>query len=153
METGSNLYIYRRKDYSKHGTKDTRFYNLIRSPKHSINLYAGVQLTPNFFVSSSVQWYSKRIDNFYNPANFYALEQKTLNAYALWNLYAEYKIKSSCRLFINGKNILEQYPIMLKCMDIMCRGLVYREGLGLDCQSKMLSAIGNQLSAYLIIDY
>jgi vitamin B12 transporter len=88
------------------GTKDTSFYNLIRRPKHSINLYAGVQLTPNFFVSSSVQWYSKRIDNFYNPANFYALEQKTLNAYALWNLYAEYKIKSSCRLFINGKNIL-----------------------------------------------
>lgn len=90
----------------KIGTKDTSFYNLVRRPKHSLNLYAGVQLTDKFFVSTSAQWYSNRIDNFYNPANFYSLEEKTLKAYGLWNVYTEFKAHTSCRLFIDARNIL-----------------------------------------------
>jgi vitamin B12 transporter len=86
--------------------KDTTFYNLIRRPKHTINLFAGYQVTNNFFVSTSIQHFSKREDIFYNPANFYTPEPKVLDAYLLWNAYAEYKLfNNGLVVFADAKNI------------------------------------------------
>jgi vitamin B12 transporter len=86
--------------------KDTSFYNLIRRPKHTINLFAGYQVTDNFFVSTSFQQFSKRDDVFYNPANFYTPEPKVLKAYFLWNAYAEYKLlNNGLVVFADAKNI------------------------------------------------
>lgn len=86
--------------------KDTTFYNLIRRPKHTINLFAGYQVTNNFFVSTSLQHFSKRDDIFYNPGNFYTPEPKVLDAYFLWNAYAEYKLlDNALTIFADGKNI------------------------------------------------
>ena len=86
--------------------KDTTFNNLIRRPKHTINLFAGCQLTSNLFVFTSVQSFSKRQDVFFNPANFYAAEPVELKAYALWNAYAEYKLaQSGFVIFADVKNI------------------------------------------------
>jgi vitamin B12 transporter len=86
--------------------KDTSFYNLIRRPKHTINLFAGYQVTDNFFVSTSFQQFSKRDDVFYNPANFYTPESKVLKAYFLWNAYAEYKwLNNGLVVFADAKNI------------------------------------------------
>jgi vitamin B12 transporter len=86
--------------------KDTTFNNLIRRPKHTINLFAGYQVTDKFFVSTSVQHFSKRNDIFYNPANFYSPEPKVLGAYLLWNAYAEYKfVKNDLVLFADAKNL------------------------------------------------
>ncbi len=86
--------------------KDTTFYNLIRRPKHTINLFAGYQVTGKFFVSTSIQYFSKRDDIFYNPANFYTAEPKVLDAYLLWNAYAEYKLlNNDLVIFADAKNL------------------------------------------------
>jgi vitamin B12 transporter len=86
--------------------KDTSFHNLIRRPKHTINLFAGYQVTKDLFVSTSVQHFSKRNDIFYNPANFYSAEPKVLSAYLLWNAYAEYKLlKNDLVIFADAKNL------------------------------------------------
>jgi vitamin B12 transporter len=90
----------------KLAAKDTTFYNLIRRPKHTINLFAGYQVTDKFFISASIQYFSKRDDIFYNPANFYAPEPKVLDAYLLWNAYAEYKLLSNdLVIFADAKNL------------------------------------------------
>ena len=90
----------------KLGGKDTTFYNLIRRPKHTINLFAGCQVTDRFFVSASAQHFSKRNDVFYNPANFYAPEAKALKAYFLLNFYTEYQLlHNDLTLFADAKNL------------------------------------------------
>ena len=86
--------------------KDTSFYNLIRRPKHTINLFAGYQVNKNLFVSTFIQHLSKRDDIFYNPANFYSPEPKVLKAYLLWNAYAEYHLlKNDLVIFADAKNL------------------------------------------------
>ena len=91
------------------GSKDTTFNNLIRRPKHSVNLFAGYQASKNLFVSTSFQVFSKRDDIFYNPANFYSPEPKVLDAYSLWNVYAEYALSNSrLKFFLDVKNLLDK---------------------------------------------
>jgi vitamin B12 transporter len=86
--------------------KDTTFHNLIRRPKHTVNLFAGYQITKNLFLSTSLQHFSKRNDIFYNPSNFYSPESKELDAYLLWNAYAEYKLlNNNLVLFTDAKNL------------------------------------------------
>ena len=90
----------------KQAAKDTTFHNLIRRPKHTLNFFAGYQATNKLFVSTSVQYFSKRNDIYYNPNNFYAPEQKVLKAYFLWNAYAEYKVlNNELVIFIDAKNL------------------------------------------------
>jgi vitamin B12 transporter len=85
------------------------FYNLIRRPKHTINLFAGYQLTKNLFISSSLHSFSERKDLYYNPSNFYTAEPKTLKAYALWNAYAEYSLEhNKLKLFVDAKNLTDK---------------------------------------------
>jgi vitamin B12 transporter len=91
------------------GSKDTTFNNLIRRPKHTINLFAGYQASKNFFVSAGFQSFSKRDDIFYNPANFYSPEPKILDPYSLLNAYAEYGfLQSRLKLFLDVKNLLDK---------------------------------------------
>jgi vitamin B12 transporter len=86
--------------------KDTTFHNLIRRPKHTVNLFAGYQITKNLFLSTSLQHFSKRNDIFYNPSNFYSPESKELDEYLLWNAYAEYKLlNNNLVLFTDAKNL------------------------------------------------
>jgi vitamin B12 transporter len=93
----------------KIGNKDTTFNNLIRRPKHTINLYAGYQATQHFFVSAGLQSFSKRDDIFYNPANFYSPEPKVLDAYSLLNVYADYGfINNRLKIFLDVKNLLDK---------------------------------------------
>ena len=93
----------------KIGSKDTTFNNLIRRPKHTINLYAGYQASKNFFVSAGFQSFSKRDDIFYNPANFYSPEPKILDPYSLLNAYAEYGfLQGRLKLFLDVKNLLDK---------------------------------------------
>lgn len=85
--------------------KDTSFHNLIRRPKHTVNVFAGYQITKNFFVSTSLQSFSKRKDLYTNP-NTFTSSPVRLKAFALWNAYAEYSIaNSSVKFFIDAKNL------------------------------------------------
>lgn len=90
----------------KLGSKDTTFHNLVRRPRHTVDLFAGYQATPGLFVSTSVQYFGKRSDIFYNPNNFYTPELKLLKAYLLCSVYAEYKfIKNQLAIFVDAKNL------------------------------------------------
>lgn len=85
--------------------KDTSFYNLIRRPKNAVKLFAGYNITPAFYISTSIQFTGKRTDTYYDPLTF---EQSTVNLsdYTLWNAYAEYRFaKNKLNLFIDVKNI------------------------------------------------
>jgi vitamin B12 transporter len=94
----------------KIGSKDTTFNNLIRRPKHTINLYAGYQASKNFFVSAGFQSFSKRDDVFYNPANFYTPEPKVLDPYSLLNAYAEYGFRNNrLKVFLDVKNVFDTH--------------------------------------------
>ena len=86
--------------------KDTSYYNLIRRPKNTVNLFAGFQATKNLFISTSLQSFGDRDDIYYIPNNFYTPELKLLKAYALWNAYAEYKVPAaSLTVFVDAKNL------------------------------------------------
>lgn len=85
--------------------KDTSFYNLLRRPKHTVNLYAGYQITKQLFISASAQFIGKRTDSYFDPNTFTASEVE-LKSYALLNMYAEYRfLKSRLNLFVDAKNI------------------------------------------------
>lgn len=102
---GSYTYVYGEGTQKLSSTKDTTFYNLIRRPKNTINLFVGYQLTKNLFVSTSLQSFGKRTDNSYNPVT-YVPYTVNLKAYALWNLYAEYKIlNNNLSFFADAKNL------------------------------------------------
>ena len=85
--------------------KDTSFYNLVRRPKNTVNLFAGYQVTKQLFISASAQFIGKRTDNYFDPNTFESSEVE-LKSYALLNAYAEYKfLKSRINLFVDAKNI------------------------------------------------
>jgi len=89
----------------KLSNSDYTFYNLIRRPKNTINLFAGYQLTNQLFVSTSLQSFGQRTDNSYDPVT-YAPVTVTLKAYALWNAYAEYSIlHKGLVIFADAKNL------------------------------------------------
>lgn len=85
--------------------KDTSFYNLIRRPKHTINLFAGYKITDRFYISTSLQSFSKRNDTYFNMTDFTS-SPVVLKAYALWNAYAEYRLlNNDLSLFVDAKNL------------------------------------------------
>lgn len=86
--------------------KDTSYFNLVRRPKNTVNIFAGYQLTKQLYISSSVQFIGKRTDNFYDPITYLPSEVE-LKAYAMWNAYAEYKFANNrFSIFVDVKNLL-----------------------------------------------
>ena len=89
----------------KMSNSDYTYYNLIRRPKNTINLFAGYQLTKQFYVSTSMQSFGQRTDNSYDPVT-YAPVTVILKAYALWNAYAEYHLlQKGLVIFADTKNL------------------------------------------------
>lgn len=85
--------------------KDTSYYNLVRRPKNTVNLYVGYQITKQLFISASAQFIGKRTDNYFDPNTFESSEVE-LTSYALLNAYAEYRfVKNRINLFVDAKNI------------------------------------------------
>jgi len=89
----------------KISSKDTSYYNLIRRPKNNAHLFVNYQASKNFFISSSLQITGKRTDTYYDPISFLPSEVG-LEAYTLWNLYAEYSFsKKRLTVFVDAKNL------------------------------------------------
>jgi vitamin B12 transporter len=85
--------------------KDTTYYNLVRRPKHNVHVFAGYQVNKDLFISSSLQFTGKRIDNYFDPISFIP-SQVDLKAYALLNMYAEYNfLKKKLNIFVDAKNL------------------------------------------------
>ena len=84
------------------GGKDSTYFNLINIPKNMVNLYAGYQITKNFFINSSLQVSGKRSGSDYYSATGII----ELKSYALWNAYAEYRsLKYNFNIFVDAKNL------------------------------------------------
>ncbi|MFZ1808121.1 MAG: TonB-dependent receptor [Cyclobacteriaceae bacterium] len=94
---------------TKENGKDSTYFNLFRRPKHTFGLNVGVQVNSKLFVSLNTKTFSERKDLFFNPDNFYAAEQVSMDSYVLVDVYAEYKmITDRLKFFVDFRNILDQ---------------------------------------------
>ena len=85
--------------------KDTTYFKLLRRPKHSFGLNAGVTVSSRFFVSSNLSWLGKREDAYFDSQTFGTISV-TLKNYALCDLYAEYSFcKNKLKIFADLRNI------------------------------------------------
>jgi vitamin B12 transporter len=82
--------------------KDTTYNDLYRQPKNLFNLKAGVQATPEFFVSVSLRTVGSRIESVYGSTPIPITSYYTLGA------YAEYKMDKRLKFFINFQNLTNQ---------------------------------------------
>jgi len=108
------------------GGKDTSFYNLVRRPRHTVNLFAGWQPTSRLRLSTSLQLIGERTDTYFDPQTFEASEV-VLKAYAMWNAYAAYSFaQNRVHVFADAKNLLnntgyyEVYGYSVPGINITC---------------------------------
>lgn len=92
--------------------RDTTYFNLIRRPKHAVNLNIGYSLNKKWEASLSVRSVSKRIDNYFNSSTFESSEV-TLDPYLTLDLYQEYRIKPNLKVFLDLRNLSNQKLIDL----------------------------------------
>lgn len=91
-----------RSDYDGTGYplgKDTTYFNLYRIPRHVINLQVGWQATQQLLVRAAVRSVSPREEFIYGST------PQKLAAYALVDLFGEYRFNKKLRLFADFKNI------------------------------------------------
>ncbi|WP_443947271.1 TonB-dependent receptor plug domain-containing protein [Pedobacter sp. AW1-32] len=85
------------------GTSGTVDY-LIRRPKNTVGVNAGVQATKNLYVSANYRYFGKRFDT-----NFATYAVEELPSYKLVSAYAEYALfNKNVRIFFDAKNILNE---------------------------------------------
>jgi len=85
--------------------KDTTYFNLIRRPKNSIGLNAGVKVNEKLFVSSNLSWFDKRKDAYFDAMTFQTVNV-VLDSYILLDVYAEYAFyKNKLKLFADLRNV------------------------------------------------
>ena len=85
--------------------KDTTYFNLIRRPKHSIGVYAGVRVTEKLFVSSNLSWFDKRKDAYFDGMTYQTVSV-VLDSYILLDVYAEYAFcKNKLKVFADLRNV------------------------------------------------
>lgn len=85
------------------GTNGTIGY-LIRRPKHTFGLNAGVQATQNLYLSANYRYFGKRFDT-----NFSTYTVEELPSYKLLSAYAEYALfNKNVKIFFDAKNILNE---------------------------------------------
>jgi vitamin B12 transporter len=87
------------------GGKDTTYFNLIRRPKHSAGLNAGINITDKFFASTNLSWFGERNDSYFDAMTFQTVNV-TLKNYTLIDVYAEYALyKNKIKIFADLRNI------------------------------------------------
>ena len=85
--------------------KDTTYFNLIRRPKHSAGVNAGVKVNEKLLISTNLSWFDKRQDAYFDAATFQTVDV-VLNSYILIDLYAEYALcKNKLKVFADLRNI------------------------------------------------
>ena len=85
--------------------KDTTYFNLLRRPKHSAGLNAGIKINEKLFVSSNLSWFGKRKDAYFDAMTFQTVNV-TLDSYFLLDVYAEYAFcKNKLKVFADLRNI------------------------------------------------
>ena len=96
------------KVFTVQNQRDTNYFNLLRTPKHTIGLNINRQFNSQFFVSLNLKTFGTRNDLFFD-LNTYETSSVILKPYTLIDLYADYSFKGSkFKLFIDAKNLLNQ---------------------------------------------
>jgi vitamin B12 transporter len=89
------------------GTKDTSYFNLLRRPRHQLNLSIGSQVTRSLYVSTQFNTVGSRADVFFDD-NF-RRQNVNLAAYTLVNFYAEYGFcNNRLKIFADLRNLLNE---------------------------------------------
>lgn len=92
---------------TKKNGKDSTYFNLIRRPKHSVGLNAGINATDKFFVSANLSWFGKRKDAYFDNTTFQTVNV-TLGSYLLLDIYAEYALyKNKLKVFADLRNVAD----------------------------------------------
>jgi len=85
--------------------KDTTYFNLIRRPKHSAGLNAGIKPTDKSYISANLSWIGERKDAYFDAMTFQTVNV-TLNSYFLLDVYAEYALyKNKIKVFADLRNV------------------------------------------------
>ena len=85
---------------------ETRVDNLIRRPRNSFGMNAGIAITEQFFVRVDGEYNGERSDLYFNPDNSFAQEEITLESYKIVNFYTEYRLfNNKFVLFGDVKNL------------------------------------------------
>jgi vitamin B12 transporter len=86
-------------------TTTTNF--LLRRPKHTVGLFAGLQATGNLYLSLNLRHYSPRNDVFFDP-NTFASSAPVLKQYTIVDGYAAYALLNKrLKVFADVKNIFD----------------------------------------------
>jgi vitamin B12 transporter len=93
---------------TKQNGKDTTYFNLLRRPKNTFNVFVGSQLTKALYVNAQLNAVGERKDVYYDPATFVG-QSITLKSYVLINFYAEYTlVNNRVKVFADLRNILNK---------------------------------------------
>jgi vitamin B12 transporter len=93
---------------TKQGGKDTTYFNLLRRPKSTVNIFLGTQITNALYASLNLNSVGERSDVYYDPATF-AAQAITLKTYTLVNFYAEYGfLKNRLKIFADLRNLFDE---------------------------------------------
>lgn len=85
--------------------KDTTYFNLIRRPKNSIGLNAGISITEKLFVTGNLSWFDKRKDGYFDATTFQTVNV-VLDSYIMLDIYVEYSLcKSKLKIFADLRNV------------------------------------------------
>jgi vitamin B12 transporter len=79
---------------------------LLRRPKHTYGVNAGLQATPDLYVSANYKFTGERIDTDFST---YPSANKVLDSYNIVDCYAEYALqKRRIKLFVDLKNLTNE---------------------------------------------
>ncbi len=99
--TGNYTYLSAtEKSQSRENFADTSYNYVLRRPKNSFNLNAGYQFSKALYVSAGAKYVSKRED-----VGGYQTKDISLDAYTIFNAYAEYKFCNRFKIFVDGQNL------------------------------------------------
>ena len=85
--------------------KDTTYFNLIRRPKHSAGLNAGIKINEKFYISANLLWFGERKDAYFDAMTFQTVNV-ILDSYLLLDIYGEYALyKNKIKVFADLRNI------------------------------------------------
>jgi len=87
---------------------DTTYDYALRVPQHTVNITLGVRPVSALYISVSSHYESKRYDIGGYDANFNPLPDVVLKPFAILNGYAEYKVVSHLKIFVEARNILDK---------------------------------------------
>lgn len=107
-------------------TADTSYNNLYKRPRHSAGIRLGYQAGPDWYFSLNSRYMGERTDLVFTPAGN---QEKTLDAFILFDLYAQYQLSRQVRFFADLKNLTDADYV--ESTGYTTRGFNFNAGLSL----------------------